>query len=108
MEFSVFYNLNSATLDSKAKAAIKTQYRSLKSKLTSQSQVTVRITGWVQPTVTSPNVQGLSYWRAKSVALYLQELGLKAKILIKSPGHDKLNVADSRRASTVITWSNSQ
>jgi outer membrane protein OmpA-like peptidoglycan-associated protein len=108
MAFDIYYNMNSATLDSKNKEIIKAKYRELRSKLTSQSQILVKVTGWVQPTPTSPNVQGLSYWRAKTVALYLQKLGLKAKISIQSPGHDKKNIADSRRASTVITWSNSK
>lgn len=82
--------------------------RELRGKLNSNAQVVVKVTGWVQPTITSPNVRGLSIWRAKSVVQYLQSLGLKAKYTIQAPGHEKLNIAQSRRASAVISWSSSK
>jgi uncharacterized repeat protein (TIGR02543 family) len=108
MAFDIYYNMNSATLDSKNKAIIRAKYRELRSKLNSNAQVVVKVTGWVQPTITSPNVRGLSIWRAKSVVQYMQSLGLKAKYTIQAPGHEKLNIAQSRRASAVISWSTSK
>jgi uncharacterized repeat protein (TIGR02543 family) len=105
MAFDIYYNMNSATLDSKNKAIIKAKYRELRSKLNSNAQVIVKVTGWVQPTVISPNVRGLSIWRAKSVVQYMQSLGLRAKYTIQAPGHEKQNIAQSRRASVAISWS---
>jgi hypothetical protein len=99
--------LNSATLDSKNKAIIRAKYRDLRDSLSSDSKIIVKVTGWVQPTAISPNIRGLSFWRAKSVVLYLQSLGLKAKYSIQAPGHEKLNIKQSRRAVTEIIWSNS-
>lgn len=106
MAFDIFYNMNSATLDSKNKSIIKNQLRELRKKLSPNSDIRVEVTGWVQPTAKSPNVEGLSFWRAKSVVLYLQSLGLTAKYVVEAPGHEKVNIAESRRASTVIFWSN--
>jgi outer membrane protein OmpA-like peptidoglycan-associated protein len=105
LAFDVYFNMNSTTLDSKNKAIIRTQYRKLLTNLNSKSEVVVKVTGWVQPTKSSPNVRILSKGRAKSVVSYLQSLGLKAKYSLQSPGHQKLNIAKSRRASVEITWS---
>ncbi len=71
MSFNIYYNMNSATLDSKNKSIIR----------------------------------GLSIWRAKSVVQYMQSLGLKANYTIQAPGHENLNIAQSRRASGVVSWS---
>jgi outer membrane protein OmpA-like peptidoglycan-associated protein len=108
MAFDIYYNMNSATLDSKNRAIIKAKYRELRSKLNSNTQVIVKVTGWVQPTIISPNVRGLSIWRAKSVVQYMQSLGLKAKYTIQAPGHEKVNIAQSRRASVAISWGTSK
>jgi uncharacterized repeat protein (TIGR02543 family) len=105
LAFDIFYNLNSATLDSKNKAIIKAKYQELRSKLSPNAKVVVKVIGWVQPTKISPNVRGLSIWRAKSVVQYMKSLGLDAKYIIQAPGHEKLNIAQSRRASAVISWS---
>jgi len=105
-KFEVFYALNSTKLDRKARAVISKVFASVKSRLTAESVVSVNITGWVQPTAKSPNISGLSNGRAKAVQAELRRLGLKAKFVIKAPGHDKSNKPTSRRATTVITWTN--
>ena len=106
LSFEVFYALDSIALNSKAVAVITKAYKSVKARLTAKSVVTVAITGWVQPTNKSPRISYLSNGRATSVQNYLKRLGLKAKFVIKAPGHDKLNVAKSRRATAVISWTN--
>ncbi len=103
-KFEIFYALNSTKLDAKARAVISKAFASVKSRLTAKSIVTVDITGWVQPTSKSPNISALSNGRAKTVQAELRKLGLKAKFVIKAPGHDKSNKPSSRRATTVITW----
>ncbi len=107
-KFEVFYAMNSATLDAKAKKVIRKAFTQVKSLLTSASTVKVQITGWVQPTNRSPRIQFLSTNRATAVRDYLKELGLKAKFTIAAPGHDKRNVPASRRASAIIEWSNAK
>jgi uncharacterized repeat protein (TIGR02543 family) len=108
LRFNVFFDLNGVKLDSKDKRMIRTSYKSVQSKLTSKSVVTVVVYGWVQPTKKSPNVLWLSENRAKAVVAYLKELGLKAGYTIKTPGHDVTNTSTSRRATTFIEWSNSK
>ena len=100
--------MNSATLDSKNRSIIKEKYREILESLTPDSKVVVKITGWVQPTAISPNIRGLSFWRAKSVVLHLQSLGLKGRYSIQAPGHAKSNNEKSRRASVEISWSDSK
>jgi hypothetical protein len=100
--------MNSATLDTKNRLMIQAKYREILRSLTPDSKIVVKITGWVQPTPISPNVRGLSFWRAKSVALHLQSLGLKARYSIEAPGHAKANNERSRRASVEISWSDSK
>jgi len=107
MRFDVFYELDSFSLDAKAKKVIADQYRDLRNEMPATSKVTVEVTGWVQPTKTSPNIQRLSTGRAQAVVTYLRSLGLKASYTINAPGHDKRNTPSSRRASVVINWSNS-
>jgi hypothetical protein len=96
--------MNSATLDSKNKSIIRAKYREILATITPNAKVLVKITGWVQPTAVSPNIRGLSFWRAKSVALHLQTLGLKARYSIEAPGHAKSNNGKSRRAFVEISW----
>ena len=101
----VFFAMDSYFLDRAALNTLKSAAQFIKSKTTSKSIITVDITGWVQPTKVSPRVQWLSTNRAKVVMNQLKKLGLKAKFTINTPGHDKLNIAQSRRATAVITWS---
>jgi len=108
LKFDVFFDLNGVKLDSEDKRLIRTSYRSIQSKLTSKSVVTVVVYGWVQPTNKSPNVLWLSENRAKAVVAYLKELGLKARYTMKTPGHDVKNISYSRRATTFVEWSNSK
>lgn len=104
--FDVYFGMDAFFLDAKARSTITNAYNQVKAQFSSTSVTTVEVTGWVQPTKNSPNVQWLSSNRAKAVAGFLKSLGLKGKYVIKAPGHDKLNVSTSRRATVVITWSN--
>jgi uncharacterized repeat protein (TIGR02543 family) len=104
LQFEVLFDMNGIKLDSGDKRLIRNAYLSIKNRLTAKSVVTVEVTGWVQPTNRSPNVSYLSVNRAKAVVDYLRKLGLNADYKIQAPGHDRRNVAFSRRASAIVNW----
>ena len=104
--FNVYYAMSSSTLDAKARSAISGAFKLIKSKLNSNSSVTVQISGWVQPTKKSPNEMKLSRNRALAVKTYFQKLGLKAKYVVMASGRDRIDSAKSRRASVSIAWTN--
>jgi len=107
MKFRVYYALGSSSLSAKAKNVISEAYEEIASSLSANAKVTVKVTGWVQPTNSSPNIRQLSRGRAQAVVDYLKSLGLEAEYKITAPGEAKSNSAKSRRASVVVTWSNS-
>jgi outer membrane protein OmpA-like peptidoglycan-associated protein len=104
----IYYAMNSYFLDAKSRKAISDKIASVKKKLSTTSEVTIRITGWVQPTRISPNVQFLSTNRAQVVAKYMKDLGFKGTYILKFPGHDKDNIPAARHATVVISWTDSK
>jgi outer membrane protein OmpA-like peptidoglycan-associated protein len=105
LAFDVYYDLDSDQLTKKAKKVIEKAFSTVRAQSHPQAKISVSIVGWVQPTKNSPNIRALSYWRAKSVELYLKKLGLNATYALETPGHDRIDQAQSRRASTLISWS---
>jgi outer membrane protein OmpA-like peptidoglycan-associated protein len=97
--------MNSTQLDKQALNVISTSLASARQKITPTSTVEVQITGWVQPTSKSPNIEALSEGRARAVLNQLKKLGLNAKYTISAPGEDKSNTPSSRRATVVISIS---
>ena len=108
VNFSIYYKLDTFFLYDTDKATILNYVKSVQSKLTPNSKVSVDIVGWVQPTRVSPNVQWLSTNRAKAVANVMRSAGLVGTYTLNAPGHDKLNIPTSRRAEISITWTNSK
>ena len=103
---NVYFGLDTFFLNDAGKAQLTALYNSVKSRLTPKSQVSVDIIGWVQPTKISPNVNYLSTGRATVVMRFLKSLGLKAAYTLNTPGHDKPNIATSRRADITVVWTN--
>ena len=104
--FNIYFGLNTYFLDAKSRVVLKAAYNSVKSKITANSIVVVEVDGWVQPNRINPNAKWLSKNRAKAVAQYLKDLGLKGRYVIKASGKDVDNNASSRRATVKITVSN--
>ena len=102
----IYYAMDSFFLDKNARAQLTSLYRSVSTRLSKTSQVTVDIVGWVQPTKISPNVNYLSTGRAVAVMKFLKSLGLKASYALNTPGHDKENISTARRASITVVWTN--
>jgi outer membrane protein OmpA-like peptidoglycan-associated protein len=98
--------MNSTKLDKNALNVIGEAFEAIKAKITPTSKVEVKVTGWVQPTLNSPNVQKLSRGRANSVVSELKRLGLSASYRVNAPGEDRRNVPASRRATVVVTITN--
>lgn len=96
------FSTDSTALTSVGKKRIEKAFDEVSQLAKSGAQITVRVTGWVQPTRVSPNINRLSEGRARAVVRYLKTLGLEAKYVITAPGEDKANNAKSRRASTLI------
>jgi hypothetical protein len=95
--------MNSTKLDKKALNVINESLASVNTKITPNSKVDVRVTGWVQPTTKSPNIAALSRGRAMAVVNQLKKLELDAKYTVEAPGEDKRNIPSSRRATVVIS-----
>lgn len=106
-KFNVYFGMASTTLSKQAKAIVKAAYDEIQSKLSANSKVKVHVTGWVQPTRISPNVEGLSQGRADAVVAELKRLGLDAEYVTAAPGEATNNTPTSRKATAVITISNS-
>ena len=104
--FNIYFGLNTYFLDAKSRVVLKAAYNSVKSKITANSIVVVEVDGWVQPNRINPNAKWLSKNRAKAVAQYLKDLGLKGRYVIKASGKDVDNNASSRRATVKITITN--
>jgi len=106
ISFEIYYAMNSYALDAKSRKLIEEKVASVRNSMNASSEVTIRITGWVQPTKISPNVQFLSTNRAQVVAKYMKALGFKGTYILKFPGHDKDNIPASRHATVEISWTN--
>jgi outer membrane protein OmpA-like peptidoglycan-associated protein len=95
--------MNSTKLDKAALTVINRSLASVNSKISANSKVDVRVTGWVQPTSKSPNIAALSKGRAMAVVNQLKTLGLAAKYIVEAPGEDRSNTPSSRRATVVVS-----
>ncbi len=98
----VYFKLSSAALDSASKITLRNlATRALKI----GKSFKVSIYGFTQPTKSDLKFQKLSLDRAKAVATYLRNLGIKGSYVVKGAGQTSRNSPKSRYAEVTIVVS---
>jgi hypothetical protein len=108
LRFEVYFAMNSTVITKAEASKIASRVKTAQSKAAAGATFDVAVVGWVQPNPNPGNIKFLSTYRAKNVAELMKKLGLKGKYTLNFPGLERVNVASSRKASVVITWSQSK
>ena len=89
----IYFAYDSYTLNSKAKSVLNTFANKV---LKTKGTYSVNVVGYTQPTSKDPKPLSLSLKRAKTVATYLQRVGVKGKYIVNGAGQAVKNIPSSR------------
>ena len=95
----VFFASMDPRLDAEATATLRALV-----KRTGTSGIKVQIVGYVQPTNVSSNDKSLSLARARNVAAFLRDLGLRGSYSVRGDGKAMQTGATARRVNVVVTY----
>jgi outer membrane protein OmpA-like peptidoglycan-associated protein len=98
---TVFFDVLSARLDAKARRDLAALARRVPKTATN---VTVQVTGYVQPTSTTSNDTSLSTARARRVAVTLRADGVKGRYYVSGEGRSPVTGAKGRRVEVVVAY----
>jgi hypothetical protein len=98
---TVYFDVLSAHLDARARRDLAALVRKVPKRATN---VTVQVTGYVQPTSTTANDTSLSTARARRTAAALRADGLKGRYYVSGEGRSSVTGAKGRRVVVVVAF----
>jgi len=99
LSLKIYFALDSYKLDTKSKSALNAFARKVTK---AGSSYIVKVVGYTQPTTMDPKPKTLSLNRAKAVATYLQEVGIKGSYTLSGAGQATRNIPSSRNVNLTV------